>query len=90
MGLGFDGLREMARKAKTKIDEESTVFFLNKKQTAFKVIRGKDYIVYYRNGNKQIPLEALLHLPQAFGGSRTEMDKTIVAMLCSKMNIPKP
>ena len=90
MAMNFEGLREVAKKAKTKINEDSTIFFLNKKKTAFKVFRGQHYIVYYKHDKGQIPLEALLHLPESFGGSRAEMTQAITSMLCSKLNIQVP
>lgn len=76
MGLAFQGLGEIAKKAKTKLDPESCVVFLNRKNTAFKLMVGGVYLTYYKN-NTRIPLEAIRLLPEKFGGTKMEFDNAV-------------
>jgi hypothetical protein len=77
MRMGFDGLREIAQENKVGLGEGSTVVFLNRRGTKFKVLLQNKYIVYYSNGNHRVPLEALAELPEAFGGTKAEMSAAI-------------
>lgn len=86
MGLAFQGLGEIAKKAKTKLDADSVVFFLNRKCTAFKIMVGGVYLTYYKNGARKIPLDALTLLPEKFGGSQMEMDDAISKSLEKQLN----
>lgn len=83
----FDGLRALAVKAKTKINEDSSVLFINTARTKFKMLRANTYLVYYSNGNRRIPLEAIGHLPQAFGGTEAEMDDAIRKSIAEKIGV---
>jgi hypothetical protein len=85
MGLAFQGLSEIAKRAKTPNDQDSTIIFINKKQTAFKMLRSKGYLVYYNNGNRKIPLEAIQYLPRYFGGTEAEMVGAIRLVLTRKL-----
>ena len=86
MGLGFDGLNKILKKSKTKLDADATIFFLNRRMNKFKLFRGQEFLVYYRHKSR-IPLNALILLPSAFGGSQTEMDQAIRKSLMSKLGL---
>lgn len=87
MSLGFDGLREIAKKADTPIGPNMNVLFMNKAMTAFKVMVNNTYLVYFRNGRRKIPLEAIKHLPQEFGGTEMEVKAAIRKSLIEKLGI---
>lgn len=87
MGLGFEGLNAIAKKARSPITDDTTMLFINTKMTAFKMFQGKSYIVYYKNNGKRIPIEALRFLPQAFGGSDLEMNQAIRRSLSESMGL---
>lgn len=79
MRMGFQGLhRLLARNSVNpqNLNPEHYYVFMNRKRTKFKVISGH-YLVYFNNGNKLIPLEALQFLPRNFGGSEVEMSEAI-------------
>ncbi len=88
MGQAFQGLTTIVKESKTTLTPDSNIVFINRKMTAFKVLRGKDYLVYYNNGKHQIPLDALKFLPQQFGGSKFEVDKMIEKSLRTKLGLP--
>jgi hypothetical protein len=69
MRMSFEGLRKIAQEAKTKLGEDSMILFLNHAATKFKVLTANKYVVYYSNGHRRIPLDALKHLPSTFGGT---------------------
>lgn len=73
----FHGLRVLAKKAHTPVSPESSILFINAARTKFKLLRANKYLVCYNNGTRRIPLEAIAHLPQAFGGTDTEMTAEI-------------
>lgn len=85
MGYGFEGLREIAKEAKSKLGPDTNVLFLNRKMTSFKMVLNDNYIVYYKNGGRKIPLDAIAHLPENFGGSQMEMSEAIKKSLISKL-----
>ncbi len=87
MGLAFQGLNRVAEEAKTKLDADSIVVFLNKKTTAFKLMVGGAYLTYYKNGNQKIPLEALRLLPTRFGGDQMQFDRAVRESLWKKLQI---
>lgn len=79
MRMGFQGLHRVLGNNKINplgLDPESYYVFMNRKRTKFKVISGK-YLVYFNNGNRMIPLEAIQYLPRNFGGSQLEMSEAI-------------
>lgn len=80
----FDGLRMIAKNSKTKL-EDTTVLFMNRKCTAFKMLTNNTYCIYYRNGSRRIPLEALSELPMAFGGSAMEMNEAIKKVVVKRL-----
>lgn len=75
--LSFDGLRELIKENNAGLGENSRILFINRARTAFKLLVSDTYLVFYRNGNRRIPLEALVHLPQNFGGSEIEVSAAI-------------
>ena len=77
----------MAKKAKTELEGNNTVLFINHARTKFKILRSDTYLVYYSNGNKRIPLDAIRYLPKAFNGSQVEMDSAIKDSLKSKLKL---
>lgn len=86
LGAAHIGLTELARKAKTKIDADSTVIFINKAQTAFKMFRGDSYLIYFKQKKKtRIPLDAIKYLPTFFGGDPIEFDVAIKKLLEEKL-----
>lgn len=82
----FDGLRDMATKAKAELKGDTTILFINAARTKFKVLRSDTYLIYYSNGGKRIPIEAIRYLPKAFSGSHMEMNNAIKTSLQSKLN----
>lgn len=85
MRKNFDGLREIAKKASTQVGPESCILFINTSRTSFKIMKANKYLVYYSNGGRRIPLDALKHLPSEFGGSDTEMSDAIEKSLREKV-----
>lgn len=85
MVMGFDGLREIAKKAKSPATADATLIFINKRMTSFKMLTKDQYLVYYRNGGRRIPLDAIRYLPTFFGGSEMEMNEAIRESLASKL-----
>ena len=79
MRMGFQGLHRTLNQHKVNtnnLDPEAYYVFMNRKRTKFKVISGQ-YLVYFNNGNRIIPLEAIQYLPRNFGGSELEMTEAI-------------
>ncbi len=85
----FEGLREVAKGQSTPLTEHSTILFMNARMTAFKLLRANKYLVYFKNGNRKIPLDALQHLPEFFGGTQFEMSRAIEKSLRTKLNLEK-
>ncbi len=88
MNQGFQGLHRVLLKAKINpenLDPEAYYVFMNSKRTKFKVITGK-YLVYFNNGEKQIPLEALQYLPRNFGGSQLEMTDMVRKVVLKQLS----
>lgn len=76
---GFQGLHLLLLKSKinpNNLDPNNYYVFMNRQNTKFKLISGK-YLVYYNNGNRRIPLEAIQYLPKNFGGTETQMNEAI-------------
>lgn len=80
----FEGLRQLAVKQKTSL-KDSTVVFINRKMTAFKLLHNDSYMVYFKNNNRRIPIESLIHLPEYFGGAEFEMTNAIKQSLEAKL-----
>ena len=77
------GLTKIARDAQTPL-EHSTVIFFNRKLTMFKLLVNGTYCTSFGEG-KRIPLEAIEHLPQAFGGSAMQMQSAIRKAIAHKL-----
>lgn len=90
MGLSFDGLNSLMRKAKfntENLDEGDFVMFLNRKCTAYKVLKPHAKVIVYQNfGTRRVPLDAIQYLPRNFGGSKFEFEKAVEKALRSKIN----
>lgn len=80
----FEGLRKLAKEEKTPL-ADATVLFVNRKATAFKMLHKDAYLIYYKNGNRRIPLDAIAHLPEHFGGTELEMQVAIKNSLMQKL-----
>lgn len=79
MRRGFQGLHMELAKHKVNpnnLDPENYYIFMNRANTKFKLISGH-YLVYFNNGNRRIPLEAIQFLPKNFGGTETQMNEAI-------------
>jgi hypothetical protein len=79
MRMGFQGLHRVLAHNKINplgLDPEAYYVFMNRKRTKFKCISGK-YLVYFNNGSRIIPLDAIQYLPRNFGGSQLEMSEAI-------------
>lgn len=75
MALGHLSLKLLAAKAKVKSDnleKGEFIIFLNKRQTSFKLLNGK-LIVYFKNDNRRIDLNAIRYVPLVFNAN-DEMD----------------
>lgn len=82
MRQSFEGLKLVAKDA-----PKGVLFFMNAKRTSFKMLIQDKYIVYYKNDNKRIPLDAIQHLPASFGGTEAEMNQAIGKSLRDKLGI---
>ena len=88
MRCNFPGLQKTLRKAQINpetLSERSFIVFLNAKGTKFKLLVGNSYIVYYSNGNKQIPLNAITHLPSCFEGKKFDFTKAVAKSIEGKV-----
>lgn len=91
MRCNFEGMREVIKDAKVDlktIASDYVVILMNRKKTAFKMLVDNAYIIYYKNGNRRIPLEAIQYIPQRFGGSEMEFNKAVEKSLRVSLNIP--
>lgn len=88
MANNFDGLREVMRKAKLNPDrmksDEFTIF-VNRRQNAFKLFVGTNYLVYHKNGNRRFPLEAIQYFPRHFDGKAIDFDRAVETALMKKL-----
>lgn len=83
-------MRSILAKEKIKwdgLDKGSFLVFLNRKTTAFKVLCGNSYLVYYNNKNRKIPLDAIQYLPSFFDGSEAQFTNAIERSLRQKLGI---
>lgn len=87
----FEGLRLVMKEQKEQLGPNDLAVFLNRKASAFKIITGNDYLIYYKSGSaRRIPLEAIKHLPVAFGGKEFDFTRSIRKSLCEKLRIDEP
>jgi hypothetical protein len=89
MGQAFAGLMSICHKSGFKPEEkaDSYVVFINKKRTKFKLLVGNQYLIYHDNKDKQFPLEAIQHLPQAFTGKQFEFATAVDKAIRTKMEL---
>lgn len=91
MRLGFQGLTVLAVKKKYDPrveDEKRMVVFMNRACTKFKLLVSNQYLVYYNNGSRRIPLEAISHLPTFFDGKKLTLDRAIAKTIINKLGTP--
>lgn len=85
---GFQGLHKVLVKAQinpSALNPEHYYIFMNRACTKFKLITGA-YLVYFNNGNRLIPLDAIQYLPKNFGGRETEMNEAIRTSLVKQLS----
>lgn len=90
MSLSFGGLTDMMKKAKLKPDAWPSgrfVIFINRKQSAFKVLINNQFLVYHNTGGRKFPLEAIQHFPDFFDGRRIDFDAAVSKVLKAKVFI---
>lgn len=88
MGLGFQGLERIMSEAKIKkssLSDRSFIVFINRRATKFKLLVGTSYLVYFNNGDKRFPLEALSNLPMAFDGKKFDFNRAIEKTIREKV-----
>lgn len=83
----FEGLKKLIGKSADELGKGDLTLFLNRKATAFKLMAGKDYLTYYRNGGRRIPLEAIQHLPTFFDGQSLNFAKAIEKTIKGKLGV---
>lgn len=86
----FQGLRKQLVADGLKIDllsKGSMIIFLNRAGTKFKLLAGNDYLVYYNNGDRRIPLDAIKYLPSYFDGTTASFDKVVEKSIRAKLNL---
>lgn len=79
MRMNFQGLHRLLTKASVdprNLNPDHYYIFMNRACTKFKLISGA-YLVYFNNGNRRIPLEAIQYLPKNFGGTEAQMNEAI-------------
>ncbi len=77
MRCNFDGLKSLLKKNDMEPEKiKGHVIFMNRANTKFKLLAG-EYLVYYSNGNRRIPLSAIQYLPTSFDGRELNLDKAM-------------
>jgi len=87
MRQGFQGLHRQLRKVSvdpSNLDPDHYYIFMNRACTKFKLISGP-YLVYFNNGSRRIPLDAIQYLPKNFGGTETQMNEAIRKSLIKRL-----
>lgn len=88
MRCGFEGLRAVAKDTKFE-GKGDFILFINGPGTAFKMLVGNQYLTYYKNGNRRIPLEAIQLLPEFFDGTKFDLQGAIRKAVMGKLRIPQ-
>ena len=88
MGKNFKGLISICHKSgmKPEAETKSYVVFVNHNHTKFKLMIGRDYLVYHDNGNRRFPLDAIKYLPNAFSGGQFQFSRALEKSVKSHMN----
>ena len=76
--------------AKAKVNPDTLpanniILFINKAQTAFKLLVGPHYIVYHNNKGRKFPLEAIQHFPEFFDGKRLDFSGAVAKAISQKL-----
>ena len=77
MGLGHQGLSDLARKHKRSVDKLEAgdfLLFMNRSQTAFKLYAAGNVIAYYKSTRGRIEPSTITMLPKYFNGTRIDYD----------------
>lgn len=79
MRCAFQGFKSTLRKDGVSPDiqdREKCFIFMNRACTKFKLMVG-GYLVYYNNGSRKIPLDAIQYLPTFFDGKKMNLDQGV-------------
>lgn len=88
MALGFNGLTEVLKKTKVDINTLPSgkfTVFVNRKHTAFKLLVGKNILIYHNNQGRKFPLEALTEIPNFFDGTTLKFSHAIKKTVIDKL-----
>lgn len=86
----FQGLRKFLTKEKIdpiSLGKGNLIIFMNRRATSFKMLAGNDYLVYYNNSGRRIPLDAIQYLPTYFDGTSLEFNKAMEKSVRDKLRI---
>lgn len=85
---GFEGLTKAAKGTKvSELGKGDFVLFMNRAGTAFKILAGNQYLTYFKNGHRRIPLDAIQLLPEYFDGQRLDMVGAVKETVLKKLKI---
>lgn len=90
MSLSFGGLSEMMKKSKLDIgtiESGEFVVFVNRKQTAFKLLCGPSLLVYHNNGGRRFPITAITQMPRFFDGSKIDFSAAVDRAVRENMKV---
>lgn len=80
MAFSFERLTEIMRKSSMPIESLKAgefVVFVNRKQTAFKLLATTNVMVYHNNKNRRFPITAITHFPEFFDGHTINITKAV-------------
>lgn len=87
MSMSFHGLQEIMRKSKVNpavVPPGKFTVFINKAQTAFKVLVGTHHIIYHNNGTRRFPLEAIQNFPEFFDARKLDFNAAVKKTVTKK------
>lgn len=95
MASGHDGLMAIAKKLKYNpqtMDQGSVLLFINKKRDKLKLLNNTGTTLGYVKmaQGRQMPLEAIQYVSQAFAGGQINVEQAIDAFIRARMNEPEP
>lgn len=67
--------------------EPKFVLFMNRARTAFKLFVGPHYLMYYKNGSRRIPLDAISRIPRYFNGQTLNMRGAIAETVTAQLSL---
>jgi len=80
MAFSFDRLAEIMRKSHMPVESLKSgefIVFVNRKQTAFKLLATANVMVYHNNKNRKFPVTAITHFPEFFDGKTIDLAKAV-------------